>query len=349
MSVLFLGAGNRIERLANIQDSEETQKIQIPLSQIANPFASINIRNRNTDKEITISDIRIYNPEERGSIVPANPASKAADAVIDMDGIRIVRPTNTIDDLIPGITLNLKSPSTKNIDIKIEPDLKNIKESIISLVGNYNDLIAELNILSRNNEEIINEITYFSDAEREAARERMGKLSTESSITQMRDRLVRIMSAPYRWNDDDFLTLLAQIGISTNTGTTGGSSITKLRGYLEIDERKLDAELERNASSIKHLFGFDRDSDMIIDSGVAFEIDNFLRAYNETGGIIALKMSTIDREIGRTDTEITNYNRRLVRIEQDLRKKYGVMEGALQELEKTSSALQGLNPNNNSR
>jgi len=349
MSALFLGAGNKTERLDNIQDSEVTQKIQIPLNKITNPLSSINIRNRNTFKEITISNIRIYNTEERGDIVPSNPSAKASDAIVEIDGIRVVRPSNIIDDLIPGVTLNLRSPGSRNIDIKIEPDLETIKENIIAFVGNYNDLMAELNILSRNNEEIVNEITYFTEEERKSARERLGVLQTEMSITQIRDRLQRITSSPYRWNEDNFLTLLSQIGISTNTGTTGGASISRLRGYLEIDEKKLDAEIEKNASSIKNLFGFDKGSNMVVDSGAAFEIDNYLRAFNETGGIISLKISTIDRDISKTDTDITNYNKKLVRIEQDLKKKYGAMEGALQELEKTSSSLQNLNSNNNSR
>ena len=90
---------------------------------------------------------------------------------------------------------------------------------------------------------------------------------------------------------------------------------------------------------------------MVIDSGAAFELDTYLRGFSGTGGVISTKISSIDRDIARTDTEITNYNVKLARIEQDLRRKYGVMEGALQELEKTSSALQNLNPpnRNNSR
>jgi flagellar hook-associated protein 2 len=87
----------------------------------------------------------------------------------------------------------------------------------------------------------------------------------------------------------------------------------------------------------------------VTDSGLAFEADSYLRAYNETGGIVALKISTIDRNISRTDTEITNLNRKLTQLEQDLRRKYGMMEGALQDLEKTSTTIQNMSPNNSSR
>ena len=54
--------------------------------------------------------------------------------------------------------------------------------------------MAEVQILSRNNEDIINEIEYFSDEERKTAKERMGILQGEISLTQLRDRLQRIMT-----------------------------------------------------------------------------------------------------------------------------------------------------------
>ncbi|MCL2294741.1 MAG: flagellar filament capping protein FliD [Spirochaetes bacterium] len=347
LSVLFLGAGNRIERLDNIRDTEETQTIQIPLSQIANPLSSINIRNRNTLKEITISDIRVYNPEARGDIVPANPISTASDAIVEVDGIRVRRPSNTIDDLIPEITLNLRAPGPNNVTINVEPDIIGIKSSIITFVGHYNNLIAELNILSRNSDEIINEITHFTDEERRAARERLGIFQGDSSINQMRDRLQRIMSAPHNWNDDSFFTLLAHIGISTNSGLGAGAHASRLRGYLEINERVLDEAIENNPAAIKNLFGFDRTSNMIIDSGVAFEVDNYLRAFNESGGIISQRIRTINQNISRTETEITNFNNRLARIEQDLRRRYGIMEGTLQELERAGNQFRNLPMNNN--
>lgn len=349
MSVLFLNFGGRVERIESLKDTEETQKIRIPMSEYSGNLTALNIRNRNTHREITVSGIRIYNPEERGEYVPLNPASKASDAVVDVEGIRITRSSNKIDDLIPGVTLNLHSPGGKNIELDIKPDRETIKDAVIELVGNYNNLVAELNILSRHNEDIVNELGYLSEDERKSAMERMGIFQGEVSITQIRDRLQRIMTSTYPWNDENLLTHLAHLGISTNTSAVGTSSASRLRGYLEIDEQKLDSAIDENGARIKNLFGFDRDSDMVTDSGLAFEVDNYLRAYNETGGIVALKISTIDRNINRTDTEITNLNRKLTQLERDLRRKYGMMEGALQDLEKTSTTLQNMSPNNSSR
>ncbi len=76
MSVLVLNFGGRVERIESLKDTEETQKIRIPMSEYSGNLTALNIRNRNTHREITVSGIRIYNPEERGEYVPLNPAPK---------------------------------------------------------------------------------------------------------------------------------------------------------------------------------------------------------------------------------------------------------------------------------
>ncbi len=345
MSVLFLSSGGSIKKLPKLSDTEEVQKIQIKLKDYGNSIESLNFRNRNTYKTVSVSDIVVYNPEERGDYSPVNAVSNSSDAEIEIDGIKVTRSTNEIDDLIPGVTLNLKSESSRNIEIDVKPDTENIKNTIINFVGNYNNLLTEIQILTRNNQEIIDEIEYFSDDEREKAQGRLGMLQGEISLTQMKSRMQRIMMNSYPWNDDNTLSMLAEIGISTNSSGGGGVSAAKLRGYMEINEDKLDRVIEASGQDLKHLFGSDTDNDLVIDTGLAYSADNYTRAYNETGGIIALKISTIDRNIKRTDTDIENYNRKLEKVEQQLRRKYGMMEGALQEMEKSSQSLKNFGNN----
>ena len=345
MSILYLSSGGSIKKLPPLSDTEEVQKIQIKLKDYGNSIESLNFRNRNTYKTVSVSDIAVYNPEERGDYSPVNAVSNSSDAELEIDGIKVTRSTNEIDDLIPGVTLNLKSESSRNIEIDVKPDTENIKNTIINFVGNYNNLLTEIQILTRNNQEIIDEIEYFSDDEREKAQERLGVLQGEISLTQMKSRMQRIMMDSYPWNDDNVLSMLAEIGISTNSAGGGGVSAAKLRGYMEINEDKLDSVIEARGQDLKHLFGSDTDNDLVIDSGLAYSADNYTKAYNETGGIIALKISTIDRNIKRTDTDIENYNKKLEKIEQQLRRKYGMMEGALQEMEKSSQSLKNFGNN----
>ncbi len=345
-SFIFLKADGSVKNLQELSNTEDEQKISIALKDYGATVESLNFRNRNTSRKITVSDIKIYNPEERGDYIPVNPVTSASDAELEIDGIKVTRTSNEVDDLIPGVTLNLKSESSRNIEIDVKPDSENIKNTIINFVGSYNNLLTEVQILTRNNQEIIDEIEYFSDEEREKAQGRLGLLQGEISLTQLKSSLQRIMMNSYPWNEDNTLSILAEIGISTNS--TGGVNAAKLRGYMEINEEKLDSVIESHGEDLKNLFGNDTDNDLVVDSGLAYTADSYTKAYNETGGIIALKISTIDRNIKRNDTDIENYNRKLEQKEQELRRKYGMMEGALQEMEKSSKSLQNLN-NNNSR
>ena len=71
------------------------------------------------------------------------------DAIIKYEGITIKRPTNEIDDVIPEITLNIHDKTEKTATIAIKPDIESAKDALITFVGNYNQAISELNILSQ--------------------------------------------------------------------------------------------------------------------------------------------------------------------------------------------------------
>jgi flagellar hook-associated protein 2 len=144
------------------------------------------------------------------------------------------------------------------------------------------------------------------------------------------------MMDPYETSEG--IALLSSLGISSNSSSGGGYDATRLRGYLEINEAALDRALKDTFIKSKESFGYDSDGDLIIDTGAAFKLDALTRGYVETGGILALKSSTISSQIDRTQKEIANYDQQLVRKEEDLRRKYGMMEGALGQLESSSGA-----------
>jgi len=68
-----------------------------------------------------------------------------------------------------------------------------------------------------------------------------------------------------------------------------------------------------------------------------------------TGGIIASRTDSLDTRIGQTEDRIDRYNDRLEDYEADLRTEFGRMEGALDQLEESSRALDNLNTGNNNQ
>jgi flagellar hook-associated protein 2 len=332
--------------LPEISDSEAFKTVRISLADYTDNLDSINLRNRDSLRDLEIRNIRIYDPTVRGDYKPVNPLSEARNAILEIDGIEVRRDTNTISDILPGTTLTLHRESSQEVNLSVEPDREGIKNSIIEFVYHYNRLLTELNILTRNNESIVEEITYFGEDEREAALERLGMMQGDSSLRMMQSSLQTALMNAYPTSSDSNIRLLHQIGISTNTqGAAATFNASRLRGYLELNETVFDNALENNLQAVKKLFGSDSDGDMVVDTGAAHAVDTLIRPYVQTGGFIAARVATIEGQVERTNEDISSYNRHLEDYEQRLKEEFGRMEGALESLEESSRTLDSFGQN----
>ncbi len=321
-------------------DEESGEKtVQIDLKDFSDA-QSIVVRNRNTGEAIALSSFTVYDTKKDLGWQAVHPITNAGNAIIKYEGITVSRPTNTIDDVIPHVTLNVFNPTEKTATIDIKPDKESAKDALIQFVGNYNQVIAEMNILSENKPEIITELDYLTTDEQEAAQKRLGMFTGDSSLRSGKSSMQSIISGSYRWSEAATITMLNQLGISTRaTGSSGGYSAGQLRGYLEINEKQLDQVLDKDLDQIKNIFGYDSDGDLIVDSGIAYQLDRQLGSWVQSGGIIANKNSTLNGRIKSSETKIATLERQLDSKEAQLRSKYGQMEGTLNSLNSQSSTI----------
>ena len=301
---------------------------------------AIAVRNMNTGTSFEISDITALDPIKDLGYGPKHPVSTADDAIIKYEGITITRSSNKIDDVVPEITLNVHDKTEKTATIAVKPDVDASKTAIIDFVGKYNQAVAELNILSQNKQEIIDELDYLSSDEKEAEQKKLGLFQSDFSLTNIKSNMASTIAARYMFSDTAEVTMLSQLGIATNAGGySGGYSQSKLRGYLEIDEKKLDDALANHLDDIKMLFGYDSDGDLIVDTGIAYKLDKQISAYTQTGGILAMKTSSLDSKIKSSETKITKLESQMAKKEAELRNKYSQMEGSLNSLEAQQNTI----------
>jgi len=333
-------------KLPAISDSSSPTARQYNLSDVARgkTIVSLNIENTNTHRFVSVGNVEVLDPNSTsGGLKPLNAVSTSRDAIITMEGIEITRSSNNINDLIPGVTLNVRGVSERPVELKVTANVEAVKEAIISFVGNYNRLMAEINVLTRRDDRVIDELTYLTKDEADSMRERLGIFATDTTLNTFRGNLQRTVTAPYPTSLERDLSLLAQIGISTNASRSSGYDPARLRGYLEIDEKVLDAALETKIPAIKELFANNSMGDVIADTGVAFNTDMLLRPFVDTGGIISLKTSTIDSRISQDERRIVNLDRQLAAKEQELRIQYARMESAYARMEQMSNSLDNFN------
>ena len=336
-------------KLPAITDSNGFTTRQFLLSDVAQgrSIVSLNIENSNTHRQIMVSNVEVLDPTSlSGGLRPLNPVSTARDAVITMEGIEISRSTNSINDLIPGVTLNVRGISERPVELNIRADVEGVKDAIISFVGNYNRLMAEINVLTRRDDRIIDELTYLTKDEADAMRSRLGVFSSDSTLVNFKNSLMRTVTAPYPTDLERDLSLLAHIGISGNASRTSGYDPSRLRGYLEIDESALDAALENNIPAIRQLFANDTTGELIANTGVAVNVEALVRPFVETGGIISLKTNTLESRISQDERRIATLDRQLAAKEQELRIQYSRMEAAYARMEHMSTSLENFSQQN---
>lgn len=350
---LTLQTGAQSIALADLPDTTEPTVLTIPLP-ADKTMTALDLVNGNSARTIVVSKIEVIDPTKKDGVEPQKPLSRAGDAQLQFEGIDITRETNAVADVIPGVTLNLIAPSKDPITVKVEPDRKAIKDAVITFLGTYNRLITDILVLTTirpdnpANSQILQEASYLSDDEKKKAESRLGKFQGDIGLNQIKNSLQRIMMDPYK-TDGSAFTLLAQIGISTNSTSAGGDRVnaSKLRGYMEMDEATFDAAVAKDLEGVKKLFGSSTDGTLVVNSGAAFMVDELLRPSTQLGGFNAMRVSSLDAQIKTKTKEMADYNDYLARYQQDLKRKYGLMESSLNAMQKNSESLNSLNNNNN--
>lgn len=340
-SILYAVMEDGSEKEIPYTPAEDGKAAQIDVKLLEYPgLKAIAIRNLNTGTSYEISSFTALDPVKDLGYGPKHPVSTADDAIIKYEGITITRSSNKIDDVVPEITLNIHDKTEKTATIAVKPDTEASKAAIIEFVGKYNQAVAELNILSQNKQEIIDELDYLSPEEKEAEQKKLGLFQSDFSLTNIKSNMSSTLAARYLFSDTAEITMLSQLGIATNAGGySGGYSQSKLRGYLEIDEKKLDDAISNHLDDIKMLFGYDSDGDLIVDTGIAYKLDKQISAYTQTGGILAMKTSSLDSKIKSSESKISKLENQMAKKEAELRNKYSQMEGSLNSLEAQQNTI----------
>ncbi len=348
LKALFAESGGTVIPLPEIADTADFQKVQVPIGELASTLDSLDVRNRNTYRIINLKDITIYDKTQRGDFLPAKALSEAGDALVEMDGIEVKRGTNVIDDLLPGVTLTLKSPSQTPVALSIHHDVEGIKKQVLNLVGAYDGIITDIDVLTRKDETVISDAAYLSEEDKTKAKANLGLLFGDLSLQQLKGSMQNVMMNPYPTSLGREMSLLAQAGISTDTRAPGSATVdkTRLRGYLELDEPKLTTAIAQHADALRQLFGNDTTGDLVVDSGAAFKLDALLRPYVQTGGILPQRVTTLDSQIAASNRSIADYKVKLDAYQAELKRKYAQMGGALDNMQHNSQSIQNFNKQN---
>jgi flagellar hook-associated protein 2 len=272
---------------------------------------------------VDFTDARFTDPEEEtGKFTPKNRVSEARNSKVNVDGTDIEREKNSgLNDVIKGLTLDLKKVSDHPVDLKVDHDATKAIEKIKLFVESYNKYL-----------ELHQELIKSEKADKPgdySTKKNKGAFVGDATIIRLETSIKNTVSGAYPSRADKQIKLLSQIGVST--GKINAAWETIKEGKLVIDEAELETVLRENPEGVGMFFGSDTDGDNKVNSGMAFTLVSVLRPYVMPGkNIIASKMDLEDATIKNASTRIEKQEQHLKSFEQKLRMKFGAMEKSIQ-------------------
>ncbi|WP_422059252.1 flagellar filament capping protein FliD [Sphingopyxis sp.] len=229
----------------------------------------------------------------------------AANAEFTLDGIAFSRASNTIDDVVPGVSLTLKKAAPgQPVDIGANRPLDLIKQTVSDFVDVYNQLKKSLQAASK----MSGPTTGLRELERELQGLASKVLTSHGSINK-----------------------LADIGVSSTKD-----------GLLSVDKTKLDAVLASDAGAVEGLFNPLRDGthNTTTDPGIAGILDAIRDKAVATDGAIGRveksltdKNKTLVDELAKVETREAAYKARL-------EKQYSTLDVKLNAFKATQAYLE---------
>lgn len=127
--------------------------------------------------------------------------AKGEDALLKANGLLITRESNVIDEVVPGVTLNLLSAdASKAISIVVAPDTAGVQEKIQDFVSAYNDF-----------KKFSDELTsYNSDTDQ------AGLLLGDSTLRGIQSQIRSMISQPIEGLSGTKYRSLTELGVNTD-------------------------------------------------------------------------------------------------------------------------------------
>jgi flagellar hook-associated protein 2 len=159
-------------------------------------------------------------------VTAAEETTPAQDAKFTINGIEVTKGSNTVDDVVDGVTFDITSTGVSTV--KVEQDTGAVAERVQAFVDKFNAL-----------QNTVSELTSFNADTGEAS-----VLTGDSTVRNIQNQLKRVLSDIVPGLENANVRSLADVGISTNFET----------GELQFNSQRFQQQLVENPDDVTALF-----------------------------------------------------------------------------------------------
>ncbi|WP_163935854.1 flagellar filament capping protein FliD [Paraferrimonas sp. SM1919] len=228
----------------------------------------------------------------------------AQDAQLLIDGFAVTSSSNTVENAINGVTLDLKQAALgEATKVTISADNGKTTTAVKEFVDSYNELISTMSSMSGYDSET-------GDA---------GVLQGDSLIRTFQSQVRNSLFKSFSDGGED--KILSHYGISLDEF-----------GKMSLDTAKLNDTLETSPNKVQHFFAAE-------DSGFAAHLHSVVDVYTQTGGLLDSRDQTLDIQMERIEDSRVALDRKMVSYEARLYAQYSAMDLLVAQLNTQGSFL----------
>lgn len=302
-----------IEAIASkVNDTDSTSKLSITSEETGTDY-----KMTFTDTDGLLASLGVTNGSaattSTGGYVYADQGGNELDSMLTVNGISIVKSSNTLSDVIAGVTLELlasQDVADADVSVSVAVDNTEITSKVKEFLTAYNETYAYLATKIH-----VDKTTYAR-----------GPLAGNYTYTSLWSNMRSNLSGQVSSATNGLVSALSQIGITS--GESGNFTIT--------DTDKFDDALTDNLSGVEELFNS--------SDGVAVQLEDLIDNYVDVSGIIDSSKESVTDKIELYDNKLERLDRMRQFEEERLIQQYG----ALQQATYMNQALLGMLSNLNS-
>lgn len=247
-----------------------------------------------------------------------NSSVSSLDANFTLDGIQIVRSSNTVSDVLTGLTLNLAAAQQSTdspVTLTVGPDTSSIQNTLNSFISAYNAAMSAINT------DITDTTSTDSSGNTSVTRAPLaGDLSMMNLQLSMQNIAMGAVSSAQSGGPNT----LSAIGISLNND-----------GTLSIsDQSKLTSALTSDPSAVVALFNS--------SSGVAVQMNTLMKEFTDPGGIMDQKVNGAQDQVTQMNNMINSMQQSINIQANAVRQEYSSYQSMLIQLNQTQTQLNNI-------
>jgi flagellar hook-associated protein 2 len=175
----------------------------------------------------TVNAFTVTDSLSGGQSLGLTETQAAVDAQFTVNGIRLTKSTNTVSDVISGITFTLKAITAAPVEVTVENDTDAAIAGVKELITAYNEVNSYAN----------------SQAKYDADKKQAGILAGDVTLRNTLQRIQESLTGQIANNFTGGLQYVGEVGLKVNSD-----------GSLSLDEAKLKSALESDLTGVAGLF-----------------------------------------------------------------------------------------------